>query len=165
MLSLPLTSIDTISRRFVMTRPGNTYVQALSGIESPWYVVLMWKLWYWRRPGHGGQGPRTSPWKITSCHLFPNRKTGTNFPREATHPPPPPPPPPHPPTPPPPPVGVVLIRTRMSDGGILFFIFPFLHVTGLAIILSSADAQADLRLCCLHATKSSFSQQGTYGMG
>ena len=42
---------------------------------------------------------------------------------------------------------------------------PFLHVTGLAIILSSADVQADLRLCCLHATKLSFSQQGTYGMG
>ena len=47
-----------------------------------------------------------------------------------------------------PPVGVVWIRTRMSDGGILFFHLPFLHVTGLAIILSSADAQADLRLCC-----------------
>ena len=29
---------------------------------------------------------------------------------------------------------------------------------------SSTDAQADLRLC-LNATKSSFSQQGTYGMG
>ena len=66
---------------------------------------------------------------------------------------------------PPPPVGVVCIRTRMSDGGILFFYLPFLHLKGLAIILSSADAQADLRLCCLHATKSSFSQQGTYGMG
>ena len=65
------------------------------------------------------------------------------------------------------PVGVVWICTRMSDGGILYFIcyLPFLHVTGLAIILSSADAQADLRLCCLHATKSSFLQQGTYGMG
>ena len=42
-----------------------------------------------------------------------------------------------------------------------YFYLPFLHVTGLAIILPSADAQADLRLCCLHATKSSFSQQGT----
>ena len=69
------------------------------------------------------------------------------------------------PPPPPPPVGVVWIRTRMSDGGILFFYLPFLHVTGLAIILYSADAQAYLRHCCLHATKSSFSQQGTYGMG
>ena len=39
------------------------------------------------------------------------------------------------------------------------------NVTGLAIALSSADAQADLRHCCLHATKSSFSQRGTYGMG
>ena len=31
MLSLPLTSIDICE----LTRPGNTYVQALSGIESP----------------------------------------------------------------------------------------------------------------------------------
>ena len=67
-------------------------------------------------------------------------------------------------TPPPPSVGVVWIRTRLSDGNFIFHL-PFLHVTGLAIILSSADAQADLRLCCLHATKSSFTQQGTYGMG
>ena len=101
------------------------------------------------RGGGGGQGARTPPWKITSCHLFPSRKTGTSFPREATSPPPP--------------VGVVWIRTRMSDGGI-YFLSSFLHLTGLAIILSSADAQADLRLCCLHATKPSFSQQGTYGI-
>ena len=104
--------------------------------------------------GGGGQGPRTSPWKITSCQLFPRIKTGTSFPREA-----------NPPPPPSSPVGVVLIRTRMSDGGILFFYLPFLNVTGLAIILYSTDAQAYLCHCCLHATKSSFSQQGTYGTG
>ena len=93
------------------------------------------------------RGPGPPPGKLQVVIYF-QAETGTNFPREAT----------------PPPVGVVWIRTRMSDGGILFFIF-FLHVTGLAITLSSADALADLRLCCLHATKSSFSQQGTYGIG
>ena len=46
-----------------------------------------------------------------------------------------------------------------------YFVSSYFHVTGLAIRLSSADAQADLRLCRSHATKSSFSQQGTYGMG
>ena len=46
-----------------------------------------------------------------------------------------------------------------------FFIFYFLHVAYFLKLTDYADAQADLRLCCLHATKSSFSQQGTYGMG
>ena len=83
----------------------------------------------------------------TLC-VFPRRKTGTNFHREAI---------------PPAPVGVVWIRTRMSDGRI--FYFPFLHVAYFLKLTDYADAQADLRLCCLHATKSSFAQQGTYGMG
>ena len=64
---------------------------------------------------------------------------------------------------PPAPVGVVWIRTRMSDGRI--FYFHFLHVAYVLKLTDYADAQADLRLCCLRATKSSFSQQGTYGMG
>ena len=51
----------------------------------------------------------------------------------------------------------------MSDGRI--FYFHFLHVAYFLKLTDYADAQADLRLCCLHATKSSFSQQGTYGMG
>ena len=64
---------------------------------------------------------------------------------------------------PPAPVGVVWIRTRMSDSRI--FYFHFLHVAYFLMLTDYADVQADLRLCCLHATKSSFSQQGTYGMG
>ena len=66
----------------------------------------------------GGRGPDL-PMKIISCHLFPRRKTGTNRPREAIRPPPPP------------PVGIVWIRARLSDRN-----FYFLHVAGLAIILS-----------------------------
>ena len=102
--------------------------------------------------GGGGAGATDPPppLKFTSCHLFPSRKL-----ERISLPPPPP----------PPPLGVVWICTSMSGCGILFFIIFFLHVTGLAIILSSVDAQADLRLCCLHATQSGFSQQGTYGMG
>ena len=57
--------------------------------------------------------------KIISCHLFPRRKTGTNLPREANRPPPP--------------VGIVWIHARTSDRN---FIFYFLHVAGLAIVLS-----------------------------
>ena len=61
--------------------------------------------------GGRGEEPGTCPWKVTSCHLLQRRKTGTNFPGEAI------------PLPPPPaPVGVVWIRTHMSDGGLLFFI-------------------------------------------
>ena len=56
-------------------------------------------------------GDPALPMKIISCHLFPRRKTD----------------------PPPPPVGIVWIRARMSDRN---FIFYFLHVAGLAIILS-----------------------------
>ena len=47
-----------------VTRPGNTYVQGLSGIESPWNVVLMWIQTVWNfdmgvdREGVGGRGPR-----------------------------------------------------------------------------------------------------------
>ena len=96
--------------------------------------------------GDGGQGPRISPWKITSCHLFPSRNwyglpSRSNPPLELS--------------------GSAHACLTVE----FYFSFSFLHVTGLAVILSSADAQADLRLCCLHATKSSFSQQGTYGMG
>ena len=43
-----------------------------------------------------------------------------------------------------------------------FFNFHFLHVAYFLKLTDYADAQADLRLCL---TKSSFSQQGTYGMG
>ena len=43
-----------------------------------------------------------------------------------------------------------------------FFNFHFLHVAYFLKLTDYADAQADLRLC---STKSSFSQQGTYGMG
>ena len=60
-------------------------------------------------------------------------------------------------------VGVVWIRTRMSDG--IIFYFHSLHVAYFLRLTDYADAQADQRLGCLHATKSSFSQQGTYGMG
>ena len=67
-----------------------------------------------------GAGGPDLPMKIISCHLFPRRKTGTNLPREAIRPPPPlwkcPDP-----------------RTHVLTG-ILFFYF--LHVAGLAIILS-----------------------------
>ena len=53
-----------------------------------------------------GRGPGPPPGKLQVAIHF-QAETGTNFPREAT------------------PVGVVWIRTRMSDGGILFFIFRF----------------------------------------
>ena len=82
-----------------------------------------------------GAGGPDLPIKIISCHLFPRRKTGTtdvygsiragtNLPREAIRPSPPP----------PPPVGIVWIRARMSDRNFIFYFF--LHVAGLAIILS-----------------------------
>ena len=43
-----------------------------------------------------------------------------------------------------------------------FFNFHFLHVAYFLKLTDYADAQADLPLC---TTKSSFSQQGTYGIG
>ena len=49
---------------------------------------------------------------ITSCHLFPRRKPGTNLPREAIRPP-------HTPRP----------ALSGSDDGIIF-LFSFLHVAG-----------------------------------
>ena len=142
MLSLPLTSADIFSRRFV-NRPGPAGLSNMHSIDMGGDREGVGG-----GGGGGGQGPRTSPWKITSCHVFPRRKTGTNFHREAI---------------PTAPVGVVWIRTRMSDGRI--FYFHFLHVAYFLKLTDYADAQADLRLCCLHATKSSFSQQGTYGLG
>ena len=66
-----------------------------------------------------GAGGPDLPMKIISCHLFPRRKTGANLPREAIRPPPP--------------FGIVWIRARMSWQE---FYFLFLHVAGLAIILS-----------------------------
>ena len=63
-----------------------------------------------------GTGGPDLPMKIISCHLFPGRKTGST---------------PPPPTHPLPRVGIVWIRARMSDRN-----FIFLHVAGLAIILS-----------------------------
>ena len=69
----------------------------------------------------GGAGQRNSPGKITSCRLFPSRKLV----RTST---------PHPPT----------LELSGSAHACLtlefYFYLPFLHVTGLAIILSSADA-------------------------
>ena len=69
-----------------------------------------------------GAGGPEHPMKIISCHLFPRKKTGTNLPREAIRPPPPPPP------------------LELSGSGHACidrnFIFYFLHVAGLAIILS-----------------------------
>ena len=64
------------------------------------------------------------PMKIISCHLFPRRKTGTNLPREAIRPPPPP----------PPPLELSGSAQACLDRNFIFFIF--LHVAGLAIILS-----------------------------
>ena len=103
--------------------------------------------------GGGGRGPGPPPGKLQSCHLFPRRKTGTNFPREATPPPPLPP-----------------LELSGSTHAYLTVEFYFLssffaYSRLISYYTSSADAQAELRLCCLHATKSSFSQQGTYGMG
>ena len=69
-----------------------------------------------------GAGGLDLPMKIISCHLFPRIKIDTNIPREAIRPPPPPPP---------------LELSGSAHAcltGILFFIF--LHVAGLAIILS-----------------------------
>ena len=66
-----------------------------------------------------------------------------------------------PPTPPP----LELSGSAHACQTVEFFIFIFLHVAHFLKLTDYADAQADLRLCCLHATKSSFSQQGTYGMG
>ena len=60
------------------------------------------------------------PMKIISCHLFPSIKTGTNLPREAIRPPPP-----H--------LELSGSAHACFDGN---FIFYFLHVAGLAIILS-----------------------------
>ena len=67
-----------------------------------------------------GEGGPDLPMKIISCHLFPRRKTGTNLPREAIRPPPPP------------------LELSGSAHACLDrnFIFYFLHVAGLAIILS-----------------------------
>ena len=73
----------------------------------------------------GGQGPGTSPWKITSCHLFLRRKTGTNFPRETI---------------PPSPLCWSCLdpHTHVWRWNYIFY-FHFLHVAGLAIILSRAN--------------------------
>ena len=68
-----------------------------------------------------GAGGPDLPMKIISCHLFPRRKTGTNLPREAIRTPP------HPPL-------ELSGSAHACLTGILFFYF--LHVAGLAIILS-----------------------------
>ena len=70
-----------------------------------------------------GAGGPDLPMKITSCHLFPRRKTGMNLPREAIRPPPPPPPPP-------------LELSGSAHACLDRIFFYFLHVAGLAIILS-----------------------------
>ena len=104
--------------------------------DSLGYVVLMWiqtfwnclKLWYWRRQRGAGTGAPDPPppRKITSCLLFPRRKTGTNFSGEA--------PPPHPPPP------LELSGSAHACLTVEFiFYFHFLHVAGLAILLSRAN--------------------------
>ena len=52
-------------------------------------------------------------------------------------------------------IGVVWIRTRMSDSGILFFI-----CSRFSYITDCEDAQVDLRLGCLHATAIRYIQTG-----
>ena len=71
-----------------------------------------------------GAGDSDLPMKIISCHLFPRRKTGTNLLRGAIRPPP---------TPPTPPLELSGSAHACLDRN---FIFHFLHVAGLAIILS-----------------------------
>ena len=68
----------------------------------------------------GGQGVRTSPGKsqVVICFLEENL-VRTSLEKQFD---------------PPPPLGLSWIRARMSDGGIFF-----LHVAGLAIILSRAN--------------------------
>ena len=71
------------------------------------FETLIWA----ETEGGGGRGyPGPAPGKLQVVIYFQEEKTGTNFPGEAI-------------PPPPAPVGVVWISTRMSDGGILFFIF------------------------------------------
>ena len=132
MLSLLLTSADiihVISRMFVnwpdptihMICPSRKSLICRTSVKSNCL-----KLWYWQRQrGGGGQGPRTSPWKISSCHLFLRRKTGTNFPREAI--------------PLPPPRWSCLDPHTYVWRWNFIFYFHFLHVTGLAIKLSRAN--------------------------
>ena len=66
-----------------------------------------------------GAGGPDLPMKIISCHLFPRRKTGTNLLEKQFDPPPP-------------------LELSGSAHACLDrnFIFYFLHVAGLAIILS-----------------------------
>ena len=111
MLSLPLTSADIISRRFVNWPGPAIHMSKDSGIESPWYVVLMKIQTVWQR----GQGPRTCPWKITSCHLFPRRK---NWYKQS------------------PPSPLELSGSAHACPTVEFY---FLLVAGLAIILSRAN--------------------------
>ena len=91
----------------------------------------------------GGEETWTCPWKITSCHLFPRRKKLERTSLEKQSPPPPT------------PVGVVWIRTHMSDGGMLFFI-----CSRFSYLTDCADTQVDLRLCCLHATAIRYIRNG-----
>ena len=85
--------------------------------------------------GGGGGG---CPWKITSCHLFPRRKNWFEnwFEIPSRSDPPPP---------------LELSGSAHACPSVEFY---FLFVAGLAIIelTDCADAQVDLRLCCLHAT-------------
>ena len=94
------------------------------------------------REGAGGRGPRPPPGKLQVVMYFLEEKlVRTSIEKQS----------------PPPPCLTVDCR--------IFYYFHFLHVAYFLKLADYADAQADLRLCCLHATKSSFSQQGTYGMG
>ena len=113
----------------------------------------MWKLLYGRRlegwRGRGAGAPDLPPGKLQVVIYFQEEKlVRASLEKQ-----------------PPPPLELSGSAHACLTVEFYFFYLPFLHVTGLAIIISSADAQADLRLCCLHATKSSFSKQGTYGMG
>ena len=141
MLSLPLTSIDIISRRFV-----NTCDQALSLIFRTYVETSIWA----ETGMEGGGGAGAPDLSLENYKSFISKKKNWyELPSKSN------------PFPPPLPVGVVWIRTRMSGLTVEFY---FLSSRYRFNYYTSANAQADLRLCCLHATKSSLSQQGTNGM-
>ena len=91
MLSLPLTSADIISRRFVNIDQARQYICP----RTLWYRKSLvcrtivnsncLKLRYGRRQrGRGwGRNPGPAPGKLQVVIYFQEEKTGTNFPREA----------------------------------------------------------------------------------
>ena len=100
-------------------------------------------IWAETERERGGRGPRPPPGKLQVAMYFLDLKEKLE---EAIPPPPP-------------------FKLSGSAHACLteeFLNFHFLHAAYFLKLTDYVDVQADLRLC---STKSSFSQQGTYGMG